>query len=263
MQQHPALEVLAAGEQPVRVPLHAEDLALDPVEQLRSEHHVLARDPGAVEEVQQDPTAVAEHLAAEGDHLPAEHVALDGELADLGDDLLGVRGVTRGHLEADLGERVGVLRGAQQHRQPRVAVADQVDAALDAGVGAAAGPGGHGGRGDVPPAELGPVPARLHQVGQPERVMVEPRDADQLVLPAGLGQPGVETHLQVHVVVLQPGSADDRHAARAGAEMLVQLAAQRMVFPAGRTHRPADQAAAQPAHVGQLGPHRLVRRRPA
>jgi hypothetical protein len=81
------LEVLAARPQPRHVPGHPDNLPLDPLEQVRRHDHLLAADLGTLQETQQLLAARAEDLTAEADHMPAEHVPLDGKLAYLVNDL--------------------------------------------------------------------------------------------------------------------------------------------------------------------------------
>ena len=162
--------------------------------------------------------------------------------------------VAGGHLQADLLRRPAVLRPAQQQREPGALVVDQVEAALDAGAGPAAWPGGQRAGGHA--AHPGPVAAgpRLGQVGQPELRCRNPvRPARSCARPP-LGQPGVQACLDVHVVVARPRAAGHRHgrgrrarggrAAGAGAG----ASSARATETAGCTSRRASLA-----DVGELG----------
>jgi hypothetical protein len=125
VQQDPALEVLAAGAQPRYLAAHPDDLPLDPLKQVRRQDHLLAPDLGTLLEAQQFLAARAEDLSAEADHMPAEHVPLDAEPANVVNDLPGPPGIRAGRLHADLW--AGRL---DEQGQPPLPVRDQAQGAL-------------------------------------------------------------------------------------------------------------------------------------
>ena len=90
---------------------------------------------------------------------------------------------------------------AQQHRQPRAGVVNQVQAAAHARTGLPRRDRGERDAADLKLAGTGVRPARLGKITEPERHMAESRDARQHMLPARGGQPGIQADLNVHVII--------------------------------------------------------------
>ena len=254
VQQEPALEVLAAGEQPLAVAPDADDLPLD-----RGQHavgqdqrrgvHVRA----GVEVRERVPGA--EDLGAERQHLSAEDVVRERQRADLGRD---PRGCPRGgadDLERDALVRAVALGATHQQRGPVVAVGHQVQRARDARADLAVRSARDVDGRDVAGSRAVGIERAGdgEQVRQPELAVLEARDADDVVPPVRSGEPGVEPCLDIHVVVGEPGLLHDGDIGRDRAEMLVQAAGQsRREVRARRAHHRAHPAPGEPADVGQL-----------
>ena len=100
MQQHASLEVLAAGEQAVRMPGYPHDLVLDPIEHVGGQDHLVAAHRGTVQKAQQR-GLLAEHVGPELEHLAAVHVAGNAEPADLLNHPLAARGIAAGDLHGN------------------------------------------------------------------------------------------------------------------------------------------------------------------
>jgi hypothetical protein len=128
--------VLAAGQQPAGVPGDAEHLTLNPVQYGGRENHFRPSQPRPVEEAQQGIPAAAEHLpAAEGDDVTPEDVAIDGEAPDVVKNALRHRLVRGTDLDVDSRDVSSLIRPAEQQRDGGTRIADEVQAALDAGEG--------------------------------------------------------------------------------------------------------------------------------
>ena len=179
VQQDAALEVLAAGPQPRHVPGHPDDLPLDPLQQVRRQDQLLAADLGTLQETQQLLVARAEDLTAEADHMPAEHVLLDGKPAYLVNDLPSLPDVRARRVHVDLG-----AGRPDQQRQPALPVRDQAKGALQARHGDPAGPGRQQVSGRAAHPRAAPLLV-LNQIGQ-TGPRVEPGDPRKLVTPARL-----------------------------------------------------------------------------
>src|ERR1022692_2937928 len=76
VEQYPAPQMLAAGQQSRRVPGNAKHLPLDPVEYLWRQDHLVPGDLRTVDETQQRAAVVIEYLVSEGDDVAAEDVML-------------------------------------------------------------------------------------------------------------------------------------------------------------------------------------------
>ena len=87
IQQQPSLEVLTGVQQFAAVPGDQQDLPVDGSERVPVQHHLVLAQNRTAMKLQQRPTR-PEHLAAETEHLSAEHVVPQGQLADLAGDAL-------------------------------------------------------------------------------------------------------------------------------------------------------------------------------
>jgi hypothetical protein len=82
------------------------------------------------------------------------------------------------------------------------------------------------------------------------------------LLTHGLGrQPGLQSGLEVDLLVHRAGVRDGWQRGRAGAEVIEQYLAQRLVGAARRAHLPEHQLAREPSRIRQFRP--LARRRHA
>ncbi|MDP9391619.1 MAG: hypothetical protein M3P89_09600 [Actinomycetota bacterium] len=126
--------MLTAGEQSALVPGDPHHLALHLGQGVRPQDQLVGVQRRPPVELQQG-LPVAEHLRAEGEHLPPEDVVLE----DRGPDLrccpgrgrgIGAHDLQRDPLEAELRRRP-----AQQQDRPHIPFNDQVHAASQAGGG--------------------------------------------------------------------------------------------------------------------------------
>ncbi len=85
VEQETSLEVLACRKQPLAVLRDADDLPTDRRQGLLRQNHVVCGQRGAAVELQ-GRAALAEHVSAEGDDLPAVHVVDESAPADLSCD---------------------------------------------------------------------------------------------------------------------------------------------------------------------------------
>jgi hypothetical protein len=114
VEQDSAPEVLSAGNKPGSMPGHAQDLALNPVEHLRRQDHLIARHLRAVDKAQQPAAVMIEDLIAEGDHVTPKDVVLHAEAADAVNQLVGAVGAGTGDLHSHFIAAM-FFRRAQQH----------------------------------------------------------------------------------------------------------------------------------------------------
>ena len=245
VQQDTALEVLAARAQPRHVPGHPDDLPLDPLEQVRRQDHLLAADLRTPQETQQLLAARAEDLAAEADHVPAEHVPLDAQPPYFVDDLPCPLAVRARRLHADL--RAG---GLDQQGQRALPVRDQAQGTLQARQGGAVRSDGQQVSGRAAHAHVTPLLV-LNQIRQTGS-RVEPGNADQLGAPTRPRQPGVQADLDVHPVIARPRGPDHRHVGRLRTQVLPQRPLNRRILGPCRRHRTAQQPPGQPSDVSRL-----------
>jgi len=262
VQQHSALEVLAAGPQSPGVPGYAQYLAFDGVQHAVRQDHIRTGNRGPVQERHRHLVAEAEHLGAEGDHLAAEHALLADQppyLLQGGGDAVGVGS---GDIQDHLGIRA-VLARVHQQREPGTVVVGKVEAMLHAAARHTAGPGRQRGRRHA--ARTQPVSARVGDQ-QANPVIHAPhgaRDPHQLEPAARPGQPGVQPSLQVHVLIRRPRPRYRRQPVRIPAEMVKQQPPQRLVLGPCGIHRLVHQSPGQPPDVGQFRPPRLCRAHPS
>ena len=261
VQQDAALEVLAARAQPRHVPGHPDDLTLDPLQQVRRQDHLVAADLGTRQETQQFLAAGAEDLTAEGNHLTAEHVPLEGEPPYLVNDLPRPPAVRAPRLHADL--RAG---GLDQQDQRALPVGDQAQGTLRARQGDPVRAGRQQIGGRAAHARAAPLLV-LDQIGE-TRSMGEPGQARKFVTAARPRQPGVQADLDVHPVIAWPRGPHHRHIGRPRTQMLPQRPLNGCILGPRRRDRTTQQSPGQPADVSQLQPglqmsrtHRPHRRR--
>ena len=219
--------------------------------------HAVAVNSRAVQKAQRRGPARAEHLPAEGDHLSPVHVVLDGQALHLVKDVHSTFLAAPG-IQADLA-RAMVAGPAQQHRQPRAGVVNQVQAAAHARAGLPRRARRDRGERDAADPELAEhrvQPARLSKITEPERHMAESRDPCQHMLPARRSQPGIQPDLDVHVIKGRPRPGHHRQAGPPGAKVIGQQPLQLVLGPA--LPPPPGAATAAPA-----GTRRRVLAQPA
>src|SRR5207248_10388342 len=120
----------------------AHDLLLDAVDQPARQHHLLARNTWPVMELAQAARAALEELAAELDHVAAEHVVLDAQPLYLVDDPPAARRVVADHLDRDGPHRIVRVRPPHQQGHRPGVPGGKEEPALHAGEGDATRPGG-------------------------------------------------------------------------------------------------------------------------
>jgi hypothetical protein len=199
---------------------------------------------------------VAEDPTAEGHHLAAVDVVIDGEVPQRRDDAWPRVVDVAHHLHRDAHPLVVGVRSPHEQGRVLLALGHQEHRRAEALAGLPVRPGRQRHPGDVAGARH--VEGLLgggQQVGQAERSTVPVAGhADQMVGPAGLGQPRVQGRLHVDVLVAGPVRLGDRQPVDGDAEVLADdhVEAGPLAFTRGRDEA-AHQATAVAADVRELG----------
>jgi hypothetical protein len=163
-------------------------------------------------------------LGGQRDHPAAVDVPRPHPRPQLGQEALGLVAVGGHHLGADVALDALLGGPADQHRQPPPFVGHQQQPELHAGEHAVAVQGTvdplHRSGQQLAAAEQAP-PARPDQVAEPEPTeALVVRDADRLMGPPRLLQPGIQGHLEVGVLGGLVVLGHDRQRGRVGAEVV-------------------------------------------
>nr|WP_254185476.1 hypothetical protein [Nocardioides panacis] len=254
VQEQPPLEVLAGGQQPLAVLRDADHLAADRGQRLRRQDHVAAAQARPAVEPQRR-VAVPEQVVAEGDHLPTEHVVHQRQPADLRGGRRRHARPVRDHVHLDLTAPAVRVGGQHHHREPGVAVEDEVDPGAHRLLHLPVGAGRETGPGDVARGRAVPEGLPLQQVPQTELPVLVVDHADQAVRAVPGRQPDVQPGLHVDQLVGRPGVLDHLQVTQRRLQVRGdQLGEGGPVRGPRRTDHAASYAPGEPAHVGQPQP---------